>query len=137
MSSIEVGLHPVIFQFKSAKYQKYYTIKTKKRETLEHEQKPLQKAAFLCRYSIFSTHQCIIKYFLPCLDDELGNVVNLNPNAALQSTAHQNFRRASRCCIHSGTECGSRSNAGSNPVYARHQDVISAVFSRVMGTTMA
>merc|ERR1719474_2635158 len=31
----------------------------------------------------------------PCLDDELGDVVNLNPNTLSGSVAHQNLRRTS------------------------------------------
>ena len=73
----------------------------------------------------------------PGLDDELGDVVHLDPDAPLQPTADEDLGAASWCGVDPGAEGGPRSDARPNPVDASHQDVVAAVLGRVVGAAVA
>ena len=73
----------------------------------------------------------------PGLDDELGDVVHLDPDAPLQPTTDQDLGASPRGRIDPWAEGGPRPDARPDPVDARHQDVVAAVFGRVVGAAVA
>ena len=72
----------------------------------------------------------------PGLDDELGDVVHLHPDALLKAGADQYLRRPSSRGIHPGTEGGAGPDAGADPVYSRHQDVVTTVLGSVVSASV-
>ena len=67
------------------------------------------------------------------LDDELGDVVNFDPDGFLQTRRHEDLRGAPRSCIHPRAERGSGTNARPDPVDPGDQDVVPAVLGGVVG----
>ena len=72
----------------------------------------------------------------PGLDNELGDVVNLDPDGFLQTRGHEDLRGAPWSCIHPRAECGSRTNAWTNPVDPSDEDVVPAVLGGVVGASV-
>ena len=59
-------------------------------------------------------------------------MVNLDPDGFLQTRRHEDLRGAPWSCIHPRAECGSRTNAWTNPVDPSDEDVVPAVLGRVV-----
>ena len=59
-------------------------------------------------------------------------MVNLDPDGFLQTRGHEDLRGATWSCIHPRAECGSRTNAWTNPVDPSDEDVVPAVLGRVV-----
>ena len=59
-------------------------------------------------------------------------MVNLDPDGFLQTRGHEDLRGAPWSCIHPRAECGSRTNAWTNPVDPSDEDVVPAVLGRVV-----
>ena len=68
----------------------------------------------------------------PGLDDELGDVVNLDPDGFLQTRRHEDLGRAPWSCIDPRAERGSGTNARTDPVDPGDEDVIPAVLGGVV-----
>ena len=68
----------------------------------------------------------------PGLDDELGDVVNLDPDGFLQTRRHEDLGRAPWSCIDPRAERGSGTNARTNPVDPGDEDVVPAVLGGVV-----
>ena len=78
-----------------------------------------------------------LKSFLePGLDDELGDVVNLDPDGFLQTRRHKDLRGAPWSCIHPWAERGSGTNTRPNPVDPGDEDVVPAVLGGVVRATV-
>ena len=78
-----------------------------------------------------------MKSFLePGLDDELGDVVNLDPDGFLQTRRHEDLRGAPWSCIHPRAERGSGANARTDPVDPGDEDVVPAVLGGVVRATV-
>ena len=63
-------------------------------------------------------------------------MVNLDTDGFLQTRRHKYLRGVSWSCTHPRAECGSRSNAWTNPVDAGDQDVVPAVLGGVVGASV-
>ena len=70
------------------------------------------------------------------MDDELGDVVNLDTDGFLHTRMYKYLRGVSWSCTHPRAERGSRSNAWTNPVDAGDQDVVPAVLGGVVGASV-
>ena len=73
----------------------------------------------------------------PGLDDELRDVVHLDPDAPLEAAADQDLGAAPGGRVDPGTEGGAGPDARPDPVDPRHQDVVAAVLGRVVGAPVA
>ena len=73
----------------------------------------------------------------PGLDDELGDVVHLHPDALLEAGADQDLRGSPGRGIDPGTEGGAGPDAGPDPVDAGDEDVVPAVLRRVVSAAVA
>ena len=69
---------------------------------------------------------------LPCLDDELRDVIHLDPDGPLEAATDQDLRRPAWRGRHARTEGGAGADAGSDTVDARHEDVVTTVLRRVV-----
>ena len=72
----------------------------------------------------------------PGLDDELGDVVHLHPDAALEAAADQDLGAAPGRGVDPGAEGGPGPDARPDPVDAGHQDVVAAVLRSVVSTSV-
>ena len=72
----------------------------------------------------------------PGLDDELGDVVDLYPDALLEAGADQDLRSSTRRGVNSRTESRSRPDARSDPVYSCDEDVVTAVLRGVVSASV-
>ena len=73
----------------------------------------------------------------PGLDDELGDVVHLHPDALLQAGADQDLRGPPGRGVDPGTEGGPGPDAGPDPVDAGDEDVVPAVLRRVVSAAVS
>ena len=72
----------------------------------------------------------------PGLDDELGDVVDLHPDALLKAGADQDLRSPSGRGVNAGTEGGAGPDAGSDPVDAGDENVVPAVLRGVVSAAV-
>ena len=73
----------------------------------------------------------------PGLDDELGDVVHLHPNALLEAGADQDLRGPPGRGVHPRTEGGPGPDARPDPVDAGDEDVVPAVLRGVVSAAVA
>ena len=68
----------------------------------------------------------------PGLDNELGDVVNLDPDGFLETRRHEDLWGASWSCIHPRAEGRAGTNARTDPVDSGDEDVVPAVLGSVV-----
>ena len=73
----------------------------------------------------------------PGLDDELGDVVHLDPDAALEAAADQDLGAAPGRGVDPGAEGGPGPDARPDPVDAGDEDVVPAVLRGVVSAAVA